>query len=594
MVLVILCISSLKWAQECEVLKELPAGVYQLSPSLQQPVRLPDKLGKLPASINDCRAREQSHAAELLFKVLTRYHILLPLLEHDLVLNRGSKYAALYSQRVEAIEARTILRGAAMDALVTANGGDESILASPRAHELLVSPFRFFNINPNGRQERLAKAILQHGGESVWRFTQLLSDYLSSNGAIQQALGKHAEAIRREVFAEWLPAANPRRSRQKRPKEVSFKALQACSPTSVQQLLPSGISISFLPIASMLRETCNRSRGLPHADQVLRAILDGKTLTNSRQYPLEQTDPIRGENEYTRILFEHLPPAHLTTPEGISALLAYMGTGQCSETKGFLNNNQDIFWNYQRCVAAFDNAESANRLVRDNNRPIQQAEEEGKRVKRFISGMTRYEFPQVWGQPSAHLMVGTAGAEEKFQPIFNRKIQEEWKKWLGSLAYKDPAQLQTAEKLQWIDALNFVIHLGIKGFGRGLTSLQLVNNLCIAGVVDEPSVTDMVSWLFRNKDLGANKGLRHLGFQVNTFKDFHAAFLVVHGHLDRNLSGEDKKILHFGVIFVEHLLCKVSRWETRLSSLDCLSSKVGFGCKVLINITIWRFQFRWK
>ena len=131
--------------------------------------------------------------------------------------------------------------------------------------------------------------------------------------------------------------------------------------------------------------------------------------------------------------------------------------------KGFLNNNRDIFWNYQHCVAAFNNAESANRLVCDNNHPIQWAEEGGKQVKRFISRMARYEFLQVWEQPSAHLMVGPAGTKEKFQPIFNWKIQEEWKKWFGPLAYNGPAELQTAEKLQWIDTLNFVIHLGIKG-----------------------------------------------------------------------------------------------------------------------------------
>lgn len=42
------------------------------------------------------------------------------------------------------------------------------------------------------------------------------------------------------------------------------------------------------------------------------------------------------------------------------------------------------------------------------------------------------------------------------------------------------------------------------------------------------------------------------------------AFKCVHDHLNLHLSERDKEILDFGPIFVEHLLCKISRWDNRL------------------------------
>ena len=161
--------------------------------------------------------------------------------------------------------------------------------------------------------------------------------------------------------------------------------------------------------------------------------------------------------------------------------------------------------------------------------------------------------------------------------MFESEVQDKWEEWLGPLLNKDPASVPQAEKRPWREALDFVQSLGIKGFSSGLTPLQFANNLWVTGIVGDPSAIDMVSWLQANRDLGAARGLRQLGFQLNTFKDFLAAFLVVHGHLEENLSTEDKEILHFGVIFIEHLLCKISRWKVRLGSHKSLSIESAGG-----------------
>ena len=253
-----------------------------------------------------------------------------------------------------------------------------------------------------------------------------------------------------------------------------------------------------------------------------------------------------------------------------------MGTGQCTETRRFLQDNPDIFWEYSCCINAFETAKSANDQVYHSDPAVQRAIKAGKKHKKFITGMIWYEFSQVWGQPCCHLSTKD-GIEERFQPIFEVEVQDKWEEWLGTLFNKDPASVTQAQKRPWREALHFVQSLGIKGFTSGLTPLQFANNLWVAGIVAEPSAIDMVSWLQINRDLGASRGLQHPGFQLNTPKDFLAAFLVVHGHLDEYLSIEDKDILHFGVIFVEHLLCKISRWGVCLGSLEKLNTVIRGG-----------------
>lgn len=528
--------------------------------------------------MEDDKARERYHAVNLLFNVLTHNCILPPLIKHDQALNGKARCGDLRSKTTKAVEARVILCGAAMDALVTAAEGDESILASTGAHELLVSPFKFLNINPAGKPGRLAKLILDGSDASVPNFIQLLTTQFSSNKTILRLLTEHAEIIRQQVFGKNpFTVGIPKPKRPRHTGAAITTAIQTSKPTSISGLLPSGKSLSLLSIASILREACNRSRpGLPDADPNLATLLRGNSLTKGRQLLPEQMDPIRGSNAYTCLLLEHIPPAKLTSRGGISALLAYMGTGQCSGTKGFLDKNPGIFWDYQRCITTFNDVKSANDLILEGKRTTKQAKGKGKRVKSFVDGMTRYDYMQIWGEPCNHLSV-RGGITERFQPIFDQKIQKRWEEWLGPLADKDLAEPEAVEKRKWMDALDFVTNLGIKGFGRGLTSLQFANNLWIAGIVAEPPIADMVRWLHVNKNLGATRGLEHLGFVINTFTDLYAAFSVVHDHLDEHLSTGDKKILHFGVIFVEHILCKVSRWGNHLPSRGDLNSKVGGG-----------------
>jgi len=89
------------------------------------------------------------------------------------------------------------------------------------------------------------------------------------------------------------------------------------------------------------------------------------------------------------------------------------------------------------------------------------------------------------------------------------------------------------------------------------------------------------SWISQNRNLGAFAGLQQLGFNLSWEAKgkkneiwlpwIKSAFQCIYDHLDMHLTDLDKKELRFGVIFVEHLLCKVGRWESRFRKNSTMS-----------------------
>ncbi|KAE9408425.1 hypothetical protein BT96DRAFT_763992, partial [Gymnopus androsaceus JB14] len=105
--------------------------------------------------------------------------------------------------------------------------------------------------------------------------------------------------------------------------------------------------------------------------------------------------------------------------------------------------------------------------------------------------------------------------------------------------------------------------IGIPGFGSGITQMQFANTLALLGLCDLPSCDTMAKIVRANKHMGAFEGLQRLGLQVDAQSaetHVQAAFRCVYDALDHLLTPTDKDLLCFNAIFVEHLLCKVSRW----------------------------------
>jgi hypothetical protein len=82
--------------------------------------------------------------------------------------------------------------------------------------------------------------------------------------------------------------------------------------------------------AIILQEALNHRKGLPPTNSILRNVLLGKPAAQNSAtiYNPDQTDPAREFSLGFLLLQKHIPGHKLTSREGLSNLLSWMGTGQ--------------------------------------------------------------------------------------------------------------------------------------------------------------------------------------------------------------------------------------------------------------------------
>lgn len=109
-----------------------------------------------------------------------------------------------------------------------------------------------------------------------------------------------------------------------------------------------------------------------------------------------------------------------------------------------------------------------------------------------------------------------------------------------------------------------MVGLKIPGLGGGLAALQLTNTISLSKVAEMPTSQEIADWVWRNPSKGAFKGLELLGFYLPNTNAVRYAFKSIENHLRAHLSEADQCLLGLGPMFIEHLLCKVSRYKSRL------------------------------
>ncbi|KAJ7429677.1 hypothetical protein B0H11DRAFT_1766775 [Mycena galericulata] len=274
------------------------------------------------------------------------------------------------------------------------------------------------------------------------------------------------------------------------------------------------------------------------------------------------------------LLREKIPARRVTERLGLSNLLAWSLTGQGNGTRAFLDQQQTMFFESgQDCLRVFDDAHRSNLALKEaymQEHPTASEDTANKAIKKQAGYIPTHN-NNAYGEAANSLGI-TPGRkngepnwtlEEKFLPYFETNVQDRWIEFLGDLAGKDPANYD-GDRPTWKAGLDFIQEFGFFGLKTDcLTALQLANNLVILGVCQSPEPEVMATWIAEKGDLGAFKGLQHLGFNIQSLDPLatRAAFLCVYNHLDENLSVADKRDLGFGVIFVEHALCKVQRWS---------------------------------
>lgn len=577
-------------------LPSLPFDLYGLRDGgSSRSKRIPLRLPRAKVALKDVDAIYRC-SATILQDIWSNELILPPMASMEKNLGRGQQK----DENIHLVKCKAITRGAVLQCIIDACGGDESILASSDIEAIIHSPSKIFSSRIE-KPLRFAPAVLKDPQTTLAPLSEWIAQELDKAPAILDFAARTARTVHRGLLElhygvtlseeHYLnpyllyddsedvpfiaPAISPRQSPRKR---NTYYA-----PPTLENLLPDPKAPYFGAIGLILRERCNELRGLNEADPLLRNVLVGKHPTQGRvMFDRDQTDPARQYSEYAKLLAKSLPATKLTGRLGISRLLAYMGTGQGNKTATFvtagLNADEDdfpmAFESLDKCVSHFETTEIANMVVLSDNHA-----KAGSRAAHLPGYIQTYN-ACIWGQASNHLLLQpTLGKgnnkrrytlEMKFAPYFSDSVQDKWYGWLGDLADKDPA-IHPGLRKSWASALRFIIDLKILGFQTGLTPLQFANNLVFLGICTPPAPEEVASWIASNKTLGAYNGLVKLGFQLTGYDSIVAAYMVVYNHLDMYLSTYvraddkgDKERLGFGSLFVEHVLCKVGRWDYRL------------------------------
>jgi hypothetical protein len=93
------------------------------------------------------------------------------------------------------------------------------------------------------------------------------------------------------------------------------------------------------------------------------------------------------------------------------------------------------------------------------------------------------------------------------------------------------------------------------GFGM-FTAFQLVNDYIECGLAKEPTIQEMAVLMSKLK-MGGMKGLKALGYDVSSPTQVAEALTSLHSDLVSTFSVEERLAMGFGVVMIEHSLCKM-------------------------------------
>jgi len=185
-----------------------------------------------------------------------------------------------------------------MDALVTAAGGDDSILVSTSVYRLVCRPFKVLKLDKADCEDHLSIAILAGSDTRIDNLIQEFKLYLSQNELILNGLTEISLLVSQQIQAcmpKSLPISLPLNS----PVSSNSPALQnsgkhsgpsaqkpkprtqlAFQPKATGPPTPTDSTISFSYITLILWEACNHAYSLLPANETLFNALCQLSLCN--------------------------------------------------------------------------------------------------------------------------------------------------------------------------------------------------------------------------------------------------------------------------------------------------------------------------
>ncbi|KAJ6534092.1 hypothetical protein B0H19DRAFT_1080594 [Mycena capillaripes] len=499
---------------------------------------------------------------------------------------------------------RAICRGAVLDCIVDVCE-DEGILSSDAVDTVIDSPWLSF---PLSRSDRVGPALLNRAEITLAPLKDWLSARLQVNPTIREysyELGNEIHTVLLEMSAgephpdtvEHLNEVAAAKALARAPKSSAPKSsapkssVRKTRTTSyarpdIDVIVPLGTAPKFVLPGLIIREALNLHRNLAPGNIHLRRLLQGHHATQSMAGPStiglrnpDHLDPRREFNRYTALFQAHFTPSQLTTPQGLSNVLSWFGTGQGVPTESFLDSliptggffKDDAAGMVQQFQIIISRNQMGGAPVQyDNSQAWSRQPNQALLAQPTkIDSTKKAKGPAVFGGKRKRKVAKKPKEQytllEKLGPNYADTVQERWTAHLGVLAGKDPTKARTEDLPSWSSTLKLVTDLETAAFKTGLTAMQLVNTLVFSKVVRMPTVMEMADWIAINPKLGAVTGLDFLGFRTSTRDQIRASYITFHYVLEKFLTLEDRDLLGFHPPFTEHLLCKTPRWDKLLA-----------------------------
>ena len=505
---------------------------------------------------------------------------------------------------------RNITRAAILSCIASACGGD-GIFASNTMSKFLESPASLFEEKFN-RSYKFGPAVITNRDRMLAPLFEAIENSISENPDLIDKASSLGNIVTRKMVefhvggpvdidhviddSPQIPVILPN-SFKKRTLPKSIQARNShrdkLELPKLENLLDFFLTTGFksprMAVPTIiLREALNYRKDLPPANSILGNVLLGKhpTQNSTTIYNPDQTDPAREFSLGFLLLQKHIPSHKLTSREGLSNLLSWMGTGQGFRTKVFL---ESISRSSGFFASSLNEMEETFQTVINKNAKllIDKGLQSMKSVFK-IEGYVVYEDVQIWGSASNLLSAtptlkggGKQTLHEKFKPYCAVEVQDAWVEFLGDMLDQDPSTCQwTGPQKTWDKTMELIASFQFPGLGGGLTLLHCTNAIALLKLVTLPEPESLAVWMSNNKDLGAYKGLQILGFNLvpknpheqvqMEAEKIQVGFKCVFAHLDEHLSTFDKTLLGFNALFVEHLLCKITRWDNRMRRANLL------------------------
>ncbi len=329
--------------------------------------------------------------------------------------------------------------------------------------------------------------------------------------------------------------------------------------------IPKGKAQNIHVMLTMCRAAAEWSRNHTEPENPsLSALFDfyehGRTPADHKPLSLDKTTPIR-ENSPSVQMFRELVmnKSILTSPAGIGGFLWVTKTCQGPDTKefyrrvGFPLTKDHLYMAYQTWDASEGPADfqrfygsACNALTITGSQDFNGSIEHLGLAKENIDNFFSEAAVDGWVNLLGDLL--NSDLNDKIKPSTT---------WSNGRCFLRKLSMERAGIDE--NGVKLTLPLLITGYKDGLMAYQATNLLANLGIIEGATLEDVEEFISTSSP-GGNRALGLLGFDVSKAVGRRAAFRVVYRHLERHIEEEDKKAIKFSPAFVEHILCKFSRF----------------------------------